>query len=40
MQMDKDATICMVNFAKAIARINRGALCSMCMGVDKVADYF
>lgn len=31
---------CKVNFAKSIAQITRGAMCSICAGVEKVTDYF
>ncbi|EAR90647.1 hypothetical protein TTHERM_00123970 (macronuclear) [Tetrahymena thermophila SB210] len=31
---------CKINFAKAISSFTRGALCSICAGVEKVNDYF
>ncbi|KAL4456538.1 hypothetical protein ABPG74_000645 [Tetrahymena malaccensis] len=30
---------CKINFAKALNSFTRGALCSVCSGVDKVSDY-
>ncbi|KAL4505409.1 hypothetical protein ABPG72_002471 [Tetrahymena utriculariae] len=30
---------CKVNFAKAFTSFTRGALCTVCSGIDKVADY-
>lgn len=31
---------CKINFAKAVTQFTRGALCSICAGVDKLSNYF
>ncbi|EAR88786.2 transmembrane protein, putative (macronuclear) [Tetrahymena thermophila SB210] len=31
---------CKINFAKAISSYTRGAMCSICAGVDQISDYF
>ncbi|KAL4468495.1 hypothetical protein ABPG74_004998 [Tetrahymena malaccensis] len=41
LQANKTAqATCKINFAKAISSFTRGALCSICAGVEKINDYF
>ncbi|EAR90645.1 hypothetical protein TTHERM_00123950 (macronuclear) [Tetrahymena thermophila SB210] len=41
LQANKTAqATCRINFAKAISSFTRGALCSICAGVEKINDYF
>ncbi|KAL4462552.1 hypothetical protein ABPG74_000382 [Tetrahymena malaccensis] len=41
LQQNKETqAVCKVNFAKAISSYTRGTLCSICIGVENLKDYF